>query len=65
MVKTNLIQKGLIKIDHEDGNKLLSRVHIDDGFFKELRSPWREALVIKLLDKGVRYRTMKYKLSQT
>lgn len=62
-VRTNLIQQGLVMIDHVRGNMLLPQAHIDDTVFKELCEPWMEALVIKLLDKKLGYKMLKNKLA--
>lgn len=61
--KMDLVQHGLIKVDYVDGNRLLRRLHIDEKVFEELCDPWKEALVIKLLDKKVGFKVMKTKLT--
>lgn len=63
--RMDLIQQGLVKIDHVDGNRLLPRVQIESKLFDDLCDPWREALVIKLLGKNVGFTTMKSKLAST
>lgn len=63
--KMDLIQKGLVKIDYVDGNRLLPRVQIDAEVFDNLCNPWREALIIKLLGKNLGFRIMQSKLSAT
>lgn len=59
----DLVQQGLVKVDYVDGNRLLPRLHIDEKIFEELCDPWKEALVIKLLDKTVGFKIMKNKLT--
>lgn len=43
-------------------NRLLPKIQVDDSLFRELCSPWQEALVIKLLGKNLGYIMMKQKL---
>lgn len=61
--RTYLISKGLVKVELIGGNRLLPEVKIDEGMFTELCHPWQDALVIKLLNKNVGFRTMQQKLA--
>lgn len=49
---------------YEGGNKLLPKVFLDKKVFQELCSPWKDALVIKLLGKVIGYNTMKDRLTR-
>jgi hypothetical protein len=49
--RVDLIEKGLMKVTLEDGNRLLPKVTMDEKLFQDLCSPWKEALVVKLLGK--------------
>jgi hypothetical protein len=60
--KVDLIEKGLMKVTLENGNRLLPRVSMDDKLFQDLCNPWKEALVVKLLGKNVGYNMMKDRL---
>ncbi|MCI02300.1 hypothetical protein A2U01_0023332, partial [Trifolium medium] len=51
-----------MKITLEDGNRLLPKVTMDEKLFQDLCSPWKEALVVKLLGKNVGYNIMKDRL---
>ncbi|MCI41023.1 hypothetical protein A2U01_0062256, partial [Trifolium medium] len=51
--RVDLIEKGLMKVTLEDGNRLLPVVTMDDSLFQDLCNPWKEALVIKLLGNNV------------
>lgn len=62
--KIDLIEKELVTIIHEEGNKLLPKVYLNTEVFKELCAPWRDSLVIKLLGKSVGYNMMKEKLKK-
>ena len=54
----DIIEKGLVKIDLVDGNRLL-KVQIDNKLFDTLCDPWRETLIIKLLGKKVGFKIMR------
>jgi hypothetical protein len=62
--KTDLIATGLMKVTLEDGNRLLPKVTMDEKLFQDLCSPWKEALVVKLLGKNVGYNLMKDRLKK-
>jgi hypothetical protein len=57
--KVNLVEKGLVTITYEGGNKLLPKVSLDESYFKDLCHPWKEALVIKVLGRKVGYQALK------
>lgn len=57
-----MIQKKLVRIEHENGNRLLPKVYVDPSTFQELCTPWKDALVVKLLGKNLGYNTMKDRL---
>lgn len=58
MQKRDLLAEKLVTISFKDGNPLLPQVNLDDKLFDDLCTPWRDALVIKLLGKNVGYRVM-------
>lgn len=60
--KVDLIEKGLMKVTLEGGNRLLPKVTMDDSLFQELCNPWKDALVVKLLGKNVGYQLLKDRL---
>jgi hypothetical protein len=46
-----LLKRNLVRIEFENGNRLLPKVFIEDGLFNDLYLPWQDSLVIKLLGK--------------
>lgn len=56
--KVGLFAAGLVKISFEGVNRPLPSVTFDDKNFQDLCTPWKEALVIKLLGKKVGYNEM-------
>jgi hypothetical protein len=62
--KVDLIEKVLMKVTLEGGNRLLPKVTMDDSWFKELCNHWKDSLVVKLLGKNVGYHFMKDHLSK-
>ncbi|KAK2420967.1 hypothetical protein QL285_031645 [Trifolium repens] len=60
--KENMLEKNLVRIEHENGNRLLPKVYLDPSVFQELCTPWKDALVVKLLGKNIGYNTMKDRL---
>lgn len=57
----DLIAQKLVRVEHEQGNRLLPKVILDPQVYKELCAPWQDALVIKLLGKKIGYHMMKEK----
>lgn len=62
--KSDLIEKNLVSIVHEHGNRLLPKVYLNQEVFNDLCAPWRDSLVVKLLGKTVGYNMMKEKLKR-
>jgi hypothetical protein len=62
--KQNLIEKNLVRIELENGNRLLPKVYIEPSTFQELCTPWKDALVVKLLGKNLSYHAMKERLQK-
>jgi hypothetical protein len=62
--KQDMIEKKLVRIELEDGNRLLPKIHIEPQVFQELCTPWKDALVVKLLGKNIGYNTMKERLQK-
>lgn len=54
----------MVRVEHENGNRLLPKVHLDENVFQELCNPWKDALVIKLLGKNLGYKIMKNRLAK-
>ncbi|KAJ6965369.1 hypothetical protein NC652_003298 [Populus alba x Populus x berolinensis] len=57
--KSNLLDRKLVRIEHENGNRLLPKILIDDSIFND---PWHDSLVITLLGKDVGYFQMQSRL---
>ena len=51
MTRTDLIANKLLRIELEDGDRWLPRCYIEDQLLEELRKPWTDALIMKLLGK--------------
>ncbi|XP_045792004.1 uncharacterized protein LOC123886756 [Trifolium pratense] len=62
--KEDMIEKKLVRIELEDGNRLLPKVYLEPNVFQELCTPWKDALVVKLLGKKLGYYTMKERLQR-
>lgn len=63
--KEDMIEKKLFRIEHENGNRLLPKVHLEPSVFQELCTPWKDAIVVKLLGKNIGYHTMRERLQKT
>ena len=53
-----------MRIEYEDGNRLLPKVHLDDKVFTELCYPWCDSLIVKLLGKNIGYTQMNIRLKK-
>lgn len=62
--EVDLIEKKLMTVSLEGGNRLLSNVTMDEKLFHELCNPWKATLVIKLLEKNLDYHLMKDRLKK-
>lgn len=62
--KVDLVAQNLVTVTHENGNRLLPKVHLNTSVFNELCAPWKDSFVIKLLGKKVGYNMMKEKLQR-
>lgn len=62
--KSDLIAQKMVRVEYENGNRLLPKVYLDDKVFHELCSPWHDALVVKLLGKNIGYRVMQERLKK-
>lgn len=62
--KSDLIAQKLVTVVHENGNRLLPKVFLNKKVFEELCTPWKDALVVKLLGKKIGYNLMKEKLKK-
>jgi len=62
--RQDMIEKKLVRIELEDGNRLLRKIYIKPQVFQELCTPWKDALVVKLLGKNLGYNTMKERLQK-
>lgn len=60
--KHDMIEQKLVRIELENGNRLLPKVYLEPQIFQELCTPWKDALVVKLLGKNLGYTTMKERL---
>ncbi|KAK2381760.1 hypothetical protein QL285_069344 [Trifolium repens] len=48
--KVDLIAQKLVTVEHVQGNKLLPMLHVEKNFIDELSIPWKDALVVKLIN---------------
>ncbi|MCI92017.1 hypothetical protein A2U01_0113313, partial [Trifolium medium] len=53
-----MIEKKPVRIELEDGNRLLTKVYLEPKVFQNLCIPWKDAIVVKLLGKNLGYNTM-------
>ncbi|XP_045797590.1 uncharacterized protein LOC123891736 [Trifolium pratense] len=60
--KVDLVAKNLAQVEHIKGNRLLPMLHVQDTVLEELSLPYKECLVVKLLDKRLGYNMMKTNL---
>jgi hypothetical protein len=56
--KVDFLQEKLVRIECEDGNRLLQRVLLDDRVFNDLCYPWSDALTVNLLGKSIGFTQM-------
>jgi len=63
--REDMIEKKLVRIEHENGNRLLPKVHLEPSVFQELCTPWKDAIVVKLLGKNLGYHAMRERLQKT
>ncbi|XP_019431020.1 PREDICTED: uncharacterized protein LOC109338279 [Lupinus angustifolius] len=63
--EVDLLASNLGSIDLEDGNRLRPIIYIDDSVFEELCNPWKDVLVVKLIDKKLGFFAMKERLKAT
>lgn len=54
-----MIEKKLVHIELEDGNRFLPKIYLEPHVFQQLCTPWKDALVVKLLGKNLGYNIMK------
>jgi len=57
-----MIEKKLVCIKLEDGNRLLPKYYLESKVFQLLCIPWKDALVVKILGKNLGYNIMKGRL---
>lgn len=62
--REDMIEKKLVRIELEDGNRLLPKVYLEPKVFQELCTPWKDAIVVKLLGKNLGYNTMRDRLQK-
>ncbi|XP_045821903.1 uncharacterized protein LOC123914775 [Trifolium pratense] len=46
--KVDLLAQKLVRIKHEQDNRLFPMLHVDKDFIDELSVPWKDALIVKL-----------------
>lgn len=56
--KVDLISQKLFTVKLDGGDRLRPKCYIDDKVLEELRLPWKDALIMKLLGKTLGYFTM-------
>ena len=60
----NLFELKLARAKLENGNNLLPKIFLEHSIHKELSAPWEDALVVKLLGKGLGFITMRNRLKK-
>jgi hypothetical protein len=60
--KVDLIANNMAKIELVQGNRLMPMLHVEKTLMEDLSTPWKDALVVKLLGKNLGYNIMKNKL---
>ena len=60
--KIDWIKEGLIRVEHEGGNRLTPKVYVDDATFEKLCLPWKDAIIMKLLGKKIGYGILRDRL---
>jgi len=60
--KVDLLAQKLVTIEHVQGNKLCPMLHVEKKVIDELSVPWKDALVVKLLDGHLVFDSMKSNL---
>ena len=60
--RVDLIAHKLARVEFDEGNKHLPRFFVADSVIDNLSSPWKDALVIKILGKNLGYNLMRKKL---
>lgn len=58
----DLIEKGLFHIKHAKGDRLWPKCYIKDCVLEDLRRPWKDAIIVKLLGKSVGFLAMRDRL---
>jgi hypothetical protein len=51
--RADLLERNLVQIEFENGNRLLPKVFIKDDIFNDLFLSWKDLLIIKLLGKEI------------
>ena len=54
----------LFRVEYENGDPLALMIHVKDSVFEELCEPWKDALVIKLLEKNIGYKIMRERVTK-
>ena len=60
----DLFSQNLAKAELEGGNRLLPKIFLEESIREELRAPWKDALIVKLLGKEVGFITMRDRLKK-
>lgn len=60
--RVDLLAENLIKVDYENGNMLLPKFHIEEKVVQELCAQWGDALIVKLMGRGIGYKALNEKL---
>lgn len=63
--KVDLIGQKLFTVKLDGGDRLRPKCYINDKVLEELRLPWKEAVIVKLLGKSLGYFTMRDRLKVT
>ncbi|KAJ6932392.1 hypothetical protein NC651_007972 [Populus alba x Populus x berolinensis] len=62
--RADLLERNLVQIEFENGNRLLPKVFIKDDIFNDLCLSWKDLLVMKLLGKEIGFYQMNTRLQK-
>ncbi|KAJ6942199.1 hypothetical protein NC652_008114 [Populus alba x Populus x berolinensis] len=62
--RADLLERNLVQIEFENGNRLLPKVFIRDDIFNDLCLSWKDVLVIKLFGKEIGFYQMNMRIQK-
>lgn len=60
--RVDLVATNIVRIEHVNGSRLMPMLHVDKKMIEELSTPWKDALVVKILGKNLGFNVMKSRL---